>query len=157
MGRLSPADGRVDRRAALVLATGGVAVMLLPGAALAREPLHAVMRRFADGARIQPGRVRLEVPPLVENGNAVGVTVRVDSPMTAADHVRRIALFNDKNPQPDMAVFHLGPRAGRAHVSTRVRLATSQAIAAVAELSDGSFWSAEANVIVTLAACIEEL
>ncbi|WP_068879274.1 SoxY-related AACIE arm protein [Phenylobacterium sp. CCH12-B4] len=115
------------------------------------------MRRFADGARIQPGRVRLEVPPLVENGNAVGVTVRVDSPMTAADHVRRIALFNDKNPQPDMAVFHLGPRAGRAHVSTRVRLATSQAIAAVAELSDGSFWSAEANVIVTLAACIEEL
>ena len=77
--------------------------------------------------------------------------------MTAADHVRRIALFNDKNPQPDVAVFHLGPRAGRAQVATRIRLATSQTIAAVAELSDGSFWSAEADVIVTLAACIEEL
>jgi sulfur-oxidizing protein SoxY len=115
------------------------------------------MRSFAAGAPIRPGRVRLEVPPLVENGNAVGVTVRVESPMTAADHVRRIALFNDKNPQPDIAVFHLGSRSGRAQVSTRIRLATSQTIAAVAELSDGTFWSAEANVIVTLAACIEEL
>jgi sulfur-oxidizing protein SoxY len=157
MGRRAPADGRLDRRAALALAAGGTAVMILPGAALAREPLRAVMRSFAAGAPIQPGRVRLEVPPLVENGNAVGVTVRVESPMTAADHVRRIALFNDKNPQPDVAMFHLGPRAGRAHVSTRIRLATSQTIAAVAELSDGSFWSADANVIVTLAACIEEL
>jgi sulfur-oxidizing protein SoxY len=157
MGRRPRADGWLDRRAALALAAGGTVVMILPRAAQAREPLRAVMRSFAAGAPIQPGRVRLEVPPLVENGNAVGVTVRVESPMTAADHVRRIALFNDKNPQPDVAVFHLGPRAGRAQVSTRIRLATSQTIAAVAELSDGSFWSAEANVIVTLAACIEEL
>lgn len=157
MARPPPADGRLDRRAALALAAGGTAVMILPSAALAREPLRTVMRTFAGGAPIRPGRVRLEVPPLVENGNAVGVTVRVDSPMSAADHVRRIAILNDKNPQPDVAVFHLGPRAGRAQVSTRIRLATSQTIAAVAELSDGSFWSAEANVIVTLAACIEEL
>mgnify|MGYP006200646509 CR=1 FL=1 len=90
---------------------------------------------------MQPGRVRFEIPPLVENGNAVGVTITVESPMTEADHVKRIALFNEKNPQADMAVFHLGPRAGRAAVSTRVRLATSQTVVALAEMSDGSVWS----------------
>jgi sulfur-oxidizing protein SoxY len=94
---------------------------------------------------------------LVENGNAVGVTLDVESPMRADDHVRRIALFNEKNPQADIAVFHLGPRAGRARVATRIRLATSQTVMAVAEMSDGSFWSSKASVIVTLAACIEDL
>lgn len=154
---LPPAAARPHRRAALALAAVGAATVILPTDAAAREPLQAVMRKFARGGRIREGRVRLDVPPLVENGNAVGVTVRVESPMTAAQHVRRIALFNAKNPQPDVAVFHLGPRAGRAEVSTRIRLATSQTLAAVAELSDGTFWSAQADVIVTLAACIEEL
>lgn len=145
------------RRSVLAAAASGAAALLLPGSALAREPLAAVVRTFTRGAPTRPGRVRLEVPPLVENGNAVGVTVRVESLMTARDHVRRIAIFNEKNPQPDVAIFHLGPRAGRGVVSTRIRLATSQKLAAVAELSDGTFWTAEANVIVTLAACIEEL
>jgi sulfur-oxidizing protein SoxY len=77
--------------------------------------------------------------------------------MSAADHVRRIGLFNEKNPQADVAVFHLGPRGGRARVSTRIRLATSQTVIAIAEMSDGSFWSSKASVIVTLAACIEDL
>ncbi|MDF2995466.1 MAG: sulfur oxidation protein SoxY [Xanthobacteraceae bacterium] len=122
-----------------------------------RPSLEETIRDFTDGAPVQAGRVVLSVPPLVENGNAVGVTVTVESPMTLSDHVRRIALFNEKNPQPDIAVFHLGPRAGRARVATRIRLATSQTMVAVAELSDGSFWSARANVIVTLAACIEDL
>lgn len=122
-----------------------------------RPSLDEVIRAFTGGRPVQAGRVTLSVPPLVENGNAVGVTVTVESPMTANDHVRRIALFNEKNPQPDIAVFHLGPRAGRARVATRIRLATSQTMVAVAELSDGSFWSAKANVIVTLAACIEDL
>ncbi len=102
-----------------------------------------------------PGKVKLEIPPLVENGNAVPVTVTVESPMTPEDHVRRIALFNEKNPQPQVAVFHLGARAGRAQVATRMRLADSQTITAVAELSDGTWRSASAKVIVTLAACLE--
>lgn len=122
-----------------------------------RPSLDEAIRDFTGGLPVRAGRVALSVPPLVENGNAVGVTVTVESPMTAADHVRRVALFNEKNPQPDIAVFHLGPRAGRARVATRIRLATSQTMVAVAELSDGSFWSARANVIVTLAACIEDL
>jgi sulfur-oxidizing protein SoxY len=122
-----------------------------------RPTLEEAIRKFTGGVPVQSGRVALDMPPLVENGNAVGVTVTVESPMTAADHVRRIALFNEKNPQPDIAVFNLGPRAGRAKVATRMRLATSQTVVAVAEMSDGSFRSAKASVIVTLAACIEDL
>jgi sulfur-oxidizing protein SoxY len=103
-----------------------------------------------------PGRVKLELPPLVENGNTVPLAVSVESAMTEADHVRAIHVFTEKNPQPDVVGFRFGPRAGRASVSTRVRLADTQAVVAIAELSDGSFWSATVNVVVTLAACLEE-
>lgn len=139
-----------------VLAAGaGLALALVAPAARASGPMEAAIRAVTGDAPLRPGRVKLEVPPLVENGNSVAVTVTVDSPMTAADHVRRIALFTEKNPLPDVAQFHLGPRAGRARVATRIRLATTQQVTAVAEMSDGSFWSASADVVVTLAACIE--
>jgi len=81
--------------------------------------------------------------------------VRVDSAMSAADHVSAIAIFNEKNPQPDVVRFTLGPRSGKAVVSSRIRLATSQKLTAVARMSDGSFWSGTADVIVVLAACVE--
>ena len=83
------------------------------------------------------------------------LAVSVESPMTAADHVRAIHVFTEKNPQPEVVSFHLGPRAGRASVATRVRLADTQTVVAVCELSDGSFWSGRADVVVTLAACLE--
>jgi sulfur-oxidizing protein SoxY len=153
-----PEDAVPIRRRDLLAASAALVVTLtLPRAVLARPSLADAIRGFTDGAPINAGKVRLAIPPLVENGNAVGVKVSVDSPMTDVEHVRRIALFNAKNPQADVAVFRLGPRSGRAEVSTRVRLATSQTVAAVAELSDGSFWSSEAEIIVTLAACIEDL
>lgn len=113
------------------------------------------IRDFVGEAQVRPGKVRLDIPALVENGNAVPITVAVDHPMMAGDFVQSLALFNDKNPQPNVAVFHLGPRAGKAMVSTRIRLATSQTITAIAQLSDGSFWSSTAEVVVTLAACTE--
>jgi sulfur-oxidizing protein SoxY len=75
--------------------------------------------------------------------------------MSAADHVKAIHVFNEKNPLPDVVSVYLGPRAGRAMISTRIRLADTQTVVAIAELSDGSFWSGEATVIVTLAACLE--
>jgi sulfur-oxidizing protein SoxY len=106
---------------------------------------------------VQTGKVKLDIPPLVENGNTVPMTVSVASPMTANDHVKSIHVFNEKNPQPNLGNFFLGPRAGRAQVSTRVRLADSQKITAIAHLSDGSFWSVTAEVVVTLAACTEEV
>jgi sulfur-oxidizing protein SoxY len=96
------------------------------------------------------------VPSIVENGNTVPVTVSVDSPMTETDHVESIHLFNEKNPQPFIAAFHIGPRAGKARVSTRIRIADSQRLVAVARMKDGTFWSDTADVIVTLAACTEQ-
>jgi sulfur-oxidizing protein SoxY len=143
-----------SRRAALGLG-GGAAILLVRPALATPEAMAGVVAEFARGAPILPGRVRLDLPALVENGNSVTLTVAVDSPMTPADHVRAIGIFNQKNPLPDVAVFRLGPRAGRAAVTTRIRLADSQRVVAVAELSDGSFRSASADVIGTLAACVE--
>ena len=99
----------------------------------------------------------LDVPPLVENGNTVPLTVSVDSPMTEGDHVKAIHILNEKNPQPHVISVMLGPRAERARVSTRIKLATSQQVVALAEMSDGSFWSESADIIVTIAACVENI
>jgi len=117
--------------------------------------MRAAVQEFTGGAVARTGRVRLDLPPLVESGNSVPLSVGVDSPMTAADHVRRIAVFNEKNPQPNVAVFRLSPRTGTAQVATRIRLGDSQRVVAIAELSDGSFWEASAEVVVTLPACAE--
>ena len=118
--------------------------------------LASAIRNVVGAALVRTGRVTLDVPPLVENGNTVPMTVRVSSPMTPEDHVKSIHVFNEKNPQPNIGNFHLGPRAGRAEIATRIRLADSQKIVAIARLSDDSFWSASVDVIVTLAACTEE-
>ena len=114
------------------------------------------IRQLIGEASPERGKVKLELPSIVENGNTVPLTVSVESPMTEAEHVESIYVFNEKNPQPYVAGFHLGPRAGKAQVSTRIRLADSQRVVAVARLSDGSFWSDSADVIVTLAACTEQ-
>ncbi len=143
--------------------TGGAAAGLGLAAIIAVEPARATpasmqeaIRKVVGSARVNTGRVKLELPPLSENGNAVPLTVDVASPMTGADHVRAIHVFTQKNPQPNVASFHLGPRAGRARVATRVRLADSQTVIAICELSDGSFWSDSADIVVTLAACLED-
>lgn len=138
-----------------VLAAGAATLLLAPAARAETDLRAEAVRAFAGEAEIKSGRVRVDLPPLVENGNAAPLTVEVESPMSEADFVRRIAVFNEKNPQPNVLTVQLGARAGRALVSTRIRLATSQRITAVAEMSDGTFWSGEADVIVTLAACAE--
>ena len=119
--------------------------------------LATAIRNVVGGAVVRTGRVKLDVPPLVENGNTVPMTVSVASPMTADDHVKSIHVFNEKNPQPNIGNFRLGPRSGRAQISTRIRLADTQKIVAIAQLSDGSFWSASVDVVVTLAACTDEV
>src|SRR2546425_4989261 len=153
---------RTSRREFL-LAAGGVAAGIGLASAVAVKPVRATpvamqeaVRKVVGSARVNTGKVKLEVPPLVENGNAVPLAVSIESPMTEADHVRLIHVFTEKNPQPNVASFHLGPRAGRASVATRIRLADTQTVVAICELSDGSFWSARADVVVTLAACLEE-
>src|SRR5215813_9780363 len=114
--------------------------------------LAEAIRDLIGESPLASGKVKLELPSIVENGNAVPLTVSVESAMTEADHVESIHIFNQKNPQPYVAAFHLGPRAGKARVATRIRLADTQRVVAIARLSDGSFWSDGADVIVTLAA-----
>jgi len=150
-----------SRRQFLGLAGGAAVAGAVPMVTL--RPLQATpatlasaIRNVVGAALVRTGRVTLDVPPLVENGNTVPMTVSVASPMTADDFVKSIHVFNEKNPQPNIGNFHLGPRAGRAEIATRIRLADSQKIVAIARLSDDSFWSASVDVIVTLAACTEE-
>jgi sulfur-oxidizing protein SoxY len=136
---------------------GAVPVVTLRPAQATPAMMAAAIRNVVGTAVVRTGKVKLDLPPLVENGNTVPMTVSVSSAMTPDDYVRSIHVFNEKNPQPNIGNFYLGPHAGRAQISTRVRLADSQKITAVAHLSDGSFWSASLDVVVTLAACTDEV
>jgi sulfur-oxidizing protein SoxY len=148
---------RFSRRELLLAAGAGLASLVVVRPARATpEAMQAAIRKVAGPARITRGRVTLELPPLVENGNVVPLAVGIESPMTEADHVRAIHIFTERNPQPDVLSVRLGPRAGRARVATRIRLAHTQTVVAIGELSDGSWWSDSADVVVTLAACLEE-
>ena len=131
-------------------------VILVRPARATPAAMQDAIGRVVGAARVNPGKVKLELPPLSENGNTVPLTVSVESPMTPAEYVKAIHVFTELNPQPEVASFRLGPRAGRARVATRIRLATTQTVTAVTELSDGSFWSDTAAVVVTLAACLED-
>lgn len=141
--------------AALAGATG-IGLSLATGPASATPAsMRAAIRKVVGEAPVTKGRLKIDLPPLIENGNAVSLTVAVESPMTVEDHVKAIHVFTEKNPQPNVISVQLGPRAGRATFSSRIRLADSQKVIAIAQMSDGSFWSDEIEVIVTLAACLE--
>jgi sulfur-oxidizing protein SoxY len=141
----------------LIAGAAGLAAATLAGRAAAATPsiLSEFVTRLTDGAIPTTGQMLLTIPALVENGNSVDTRITVESPMSEADHVRWIHLIAEKNPFPDMARFNLGPRAGRAEVATTLRLAASQTVIAVAGLSDGRFLMAQADVVVTLSACID--
>lgn len=154
---LEPGLHSLPTRRQLLAAGAGLGTWLLVRpAAAAPDELTAALQAYTGGAALKTGRVKLDIAPLVDNGNTVPITVTVESPMTAADHVTAIAVFNERNPQREVAKFALSPRAGKAAVSTRIRLATSQKLVAVARLSDGSYWSHTVDVVVTIAACMEE-
>ncbi len=152
---LAAGVARPERRAALAAVAAGGALLLVRAARATPATMAESIRAFTGGAALREGKVKLAIPVLVENGNVVPVSVEVDSPMSAADHVTRIAIFNEKNPQPDVAIFELGPHSGSARVAFRMRMAESQRITAIAQLSDGSYWTSAVDVIVTLAACLE--
>jgi sulfur-oxidizing protein SoxY len=145
------------QRRHVVVAAAAWAACQHSAAQLSGNPaaMQAAVAAFTGGRTPGTGRVQLDIAPLVENGNTVPVSVRVTSAMTATDHVRRIALFTERNPQPEVAVFNLSLLSGRAEVATRMRLATSQRVLALAELHDGSYWQQAVEVVVTLAACVE--
>ena len=155
-GDLPSATRRRILKAVAALTVGTSAVHIVRPAGTTPAAMQAAIRTVVGENQINRGKVTLDIPPLVENGNTVACSVTVDSPMTAADHVRAIHIFNEKNPQPNVIGVHLGPRAGRARVSTRIRLADTQRVIAIAELSDGSFWSESVDVVITLGACLED-
>jgi sulfur-oxidizing protein SoxY len=150
---------RPSRREFLIGSAGiGLASALpLESASATPAMLEEAIRNVIGEANLQTGRITLEVPPLVENGNTVPVMIIVDSPMSKADHVKAIHVFNEKNPQPHVISITLGPRAGKARIATRIKLADTQRVVGIAEMSDGSFWTGEANVIVTIAACVDDV
>ena len=147
---------RMDRRAFLA---GAVVMSVVPLGTARATPaaMAAAIKEVVGEAQLREGRVTLDLPPLVENGNAVPLTVSVESPMSEADHIKAIHVFNEKNPQPHVFDARLGPLNGKAVISTRIKLGDSQKLVAIAETSRGEFWSASADVIVTLAACLEDM
>lgn len=145
-------------KAAGALALGAALPVLIvrPAAATPAEMQAAIAQVIGD-AKLNAGRVRIEIPPLVENGNTVPCTVTVESAMTRTDYVKAVHIFNERNPQPNVISARLGPRAGRAVLSTRIRLSDTQNVVAIAEMSDGTFWTDSVNVVVTVGACLENL
>jgi sulfur-oxidizing protein SoxY len=143
------------RRIVLKAGLGLAIAPLAPAARATPESMKTAIDAFTGARAPRDGRVTLDIAPLIDNGNVVPVTIRVQSAMSASDFVQRIGLFTAANPLPEAAVFHLGPRNGRAEVSTRMRLATSQTVTAIALMNDGSVWQEKVDVVVALAACIE--
>ena len=121
-----------------------------------KKALDQAIAKVVGNAQLRQGRVKLNVPPLIDNGNLVPLSVEVESPMSAADHVKAIHIFTERNPQPYILSVYLGPRAGRARIATRARIADTGAVIAIAQMNDGSFWSDSVKVVVTLSACLEE-
>lgn len=148
----------ISRRGFLLLGVATAAEAQLPPniQQIRKQAFDEAIRKVVGAAPVNEGKVKLDVPPLIDNGNAVPLSVEVESPMTEADHVKTVHIFTERNPQPNVLTAHLGPRAGKARVATRARIADTGAVMAIAQMSDGSFWSHSVKVIVTLSACLEE-
>ena len=149
----------ISRRAFLLVGlVAGTARAQLPAniAEIRQAALKEAIAKVTGNAEVRRGRVKLEIPPLIDNGNAVPLSVQVESPMSAADHVKAIHVFTERNPQPYVLTAHLGPRAGPARRATPARHGDNGEVIAIAQMSDGSFWSDSVRVIVTLSACLEE-
>ncbi len=152
---MTDANGQTRRDVLIGAASIAGALTLSRRAVATPETMQAAIKKVVGDAPLRKGKVTLDIPPLVENGNTVPVSVAVESPMTADDHVKAIHIFNEKNPLPDVIGIRIGPYAGKAEIATRIKLADSQTVIAVAQMSDGSFWSDSVEVIVTIAACVE--
>lgn len=159
MSRAKP-DLAIRRRT--VLETAGAAAATLAvlsalprdAAAQAAGNKHLeVLKKLVNGKDAKPGKVKLRIPEIAENGNTVPLTVAVDSPMTANDYVKAVHVVTDGNPAPDVMSVFFTPGCGKAEVSTRMRLARTQNVVAYAEMSDGSVWSAQSEAKVTIGGC----
>jgi sulfur-oxidizing protein SoxY len=154
---MEPSRHSTDLHRRLFLASAAAVTLLPFPAGATPEALANAIKEVTGGAPVRAGKVTLDIPPIVENGNTVPMSVSVESPMTADDYVKAIHVFNEKNPQPHVFNAWLSPGNGKAAVGTRIKLADTQKVVAIAETSKGEFWSASAEVIITIAACIEDV
>ena len=118
--------------------------------------LTPFLAKITGGKPIERKGIEIEIPAVAENGNSVPTRIRVESPMTPEDHVDAVYVFAPRNPRPHVATFHLGPESGRAEISTRIRLAGTQKLTVLAELSGGRYRLGDFEVLVTSAACLDE-
>jgi sulfur-oxidizing protein SoxY len=143
-----------NRREALALAAGfaGAAALGAPQA-LAKNDADEAIKKFTGGKTPTEGKVKLDLPEIAENGNTVPMTVTVDSPMTEQSHVTDVLVVANENPRSGVATFRFSPASGVAEANTRIRLAATQDVIAVARMSDGSFYVASKQVKVTIGGC----
>jgi sulfur-oxidizing protein SoxY len=148
----------LDRREVLITLGAGAVAML--GAGFAASPAHAsgaaadaALKKLVGDRPTKAGKVHVKAPPIAENGNTVPLTVSVDSPMTEKDYVKAVHVVADGNPRPEVASFYFSPMSGKSEVSTRIRMAKTQNVIAVAEMSDGTLYRAVRNVKVTIGGC----
>ena len=139
-----------------MLVAAGLLCALPAARAQTPWPTIPALETLLRSRTLQAGRVNIQIPKLADNGNSVPLLVTVDSPMSAQDRVAALHVFSERNPRPRIASIALGPDAGRAQIATRIRLAGTQRIVAVAEMADGSLWGAAEEVIVTQSACVDE-
>ncbi len=137
-------------------ALAGAAIVVRAQGLAGPQDITPLIREVTGGKQPERRDVEIEIPPLAENGNSVPLRIRVTSPMSADDRVTAIHVFAERNPRPHVAAFHLGRQAGRAEISTRIRLAGTQNVTVLASLSGDRFRIAETPVLVTSAACLDE-
>jgi sulfur-oxidizing protein SoxY len=151
---------RFNRRQALTIGAGAVAFATLGATlglpmtpAFAKNNIDDVVAKFTGGKALVSGRIKLDVPEIAENGNTVPMTVTVESPMTEQSYVSDVLIVADGNPNAGVATFHFSPASGVAEANTRIRLAETQNVTAIAKMNDGSFYSVSKQVKVTIGGC----
>lgn len=155
--KLSTNTIKLSRRMYLsALGLLGLSTWMMPGLTVAKKPeAMEAIEKIIGANSVRDGRVNLVIPPLVESGNLVVIKLSIESPMTANNYVKAVHVISEANPFPNIFTAYFTPRSGRAELTTRVRLADSQRVWAIAQMSDGSFWRGYADTLVTLSACTE--
>lgn len=155
--KLSTNTIKLSRRMYLsALGLLGLSAWMAPGSTVAKKPeAMEAIEKIIGANSVRDGRVNLVIPPLVESGNLVVIKLSIESPMTANNYVKAVHVISEANPFPNIFTAYFTPRSGRAELTTRVRLADSQRVWAIAQMSDGSFWRGYTDTLVTLSACTE--
>jgi len=147
---------QLNRRQVMAASAGALAAAAMGATispALAANDSADLIKKFTGGKAATEGKVKLDLPEIAENGNTVPMTVSVDSPMSEQSYVTEVLVVGDGNPNGGMATFHFSPLSGAAEANTRIRLAATQNITAVAKMNDGSFFTASKQVKVTIGGC----